>query len=152
MRGYVRPMPGTSWNMSWLVPVAALVVVVGAGCGGAAPAERSALHGVPPVLARDWEGQASAIARAASAGDSCGALRLANALRDEVLASERKLPLRLRSPLVTGVNALADRLTCTVTTTVETPPAKPKPPPKPPGHKHDHHDHHGPGKGGGNDQ
>jgi hypothetical protein len=123
-----------------IASVTALVVVVAAGCGDASRPQRSGVREVPSGLAHGWEAQARAIAKAASAGDSCGALRLAKSLRDEVLASEHKLPLRLRSPLVTGVNSLADRLTCTVTTTVETVPAKPKPPDK---HKVDHKDHHG---------
>ena len=129
-----------------MISGAALAVVIVAGCGGASRPQQSALRGVPPALAHDWEGQATAIATAASAGDSCRALQLASSLRDQVLASEHKLPLRLRSPLVAGVNALADRLTCTVTTTVETVPTKP------PGHKHDHHEHGHHGDGGGKDK
>jgi hypothetical protein len=43
---------------------------------------------------------------------------------------------------MTGVSALAGRITCT-----------PKPPHKPPGKKHDHHDHHKHGGDkGGNDR
>jgi hypothetical protein len=96
------------------------------------------------VLAHEWASQASAIAAAAAAGDSCHALQLASALRDQVIAAEGRVPARLRSPLVSGVNALADRITCTVTvpappTTQAKPPPREKPPPK-----HDHH-HHGPG-------
>jgi hypothetical protein len=136
-------MPGTGGTVLRIVSVAALVVVA-AGCGGAGHPQQSALRGVPPALAHDWAGQASTIAAAASAGDSCRAMRLADSLRSQVLESEHKLPLRLRSPVVTGVNALADRLRCTVTT-VETVPQKP---PHKPGHKDDHHDHghHGHGK------
>jgi hypothetical protein len=131
-----------------LLAVTLLVVVV-AGCGGAAPAERSAAHGVPRALARQWEGRASAIAAAAAAGNSCRAQQLAASLRDDVVGSEGKLPVRLRSPLLTGVNALADHITCTPVATTPTTTGKPKPPPKerpkpperhrPPGHhkKHD---------------
>jgi hypothetical protein len=127
-----------------IVPAAALVVVAAAGCGGGGRPQEVAVHGVPAALAQKWEGQASAIAVAASAGDSCRALRLANALQSDVRAQQHRLPLRLRSPLLTGVSALADRITCT-------------PPPKPPGHKPDHHDkhghgHHGHGDGGGKDK
>lgn len=141
-------MPGTWWKVFRIVAAAALVLVVAAGCGDTSRPQRSALGGVPPGLAHDWEGQATAIATAASAGDSCGALRLADSLRAQILASERKLPPRLRSPLVIGVNALVDRLTCTVTT----PTTKP-PPHKPPADKH-HHDHgkHKHGDGGGKDK
>jgi hypothetical protein len=145
-------MPGTRWKVSRIAFVAAFVVVVAAGCGGAARPQQSAFHGVPPRLAHDWERQASAIAAAASAGDDCGAARLADALRTQVLESEQRVPPRLRRPLVEAVNALANRLTCTVT--VQTVPQKPKPKPPP---KHDHHGDHGPGHhkhgdGGGKDK
>ena len=84
-----------------------------------------------------------------SSGDDCGAMRLAYSLRDQIVATERRVPLRLRSPLVTGINALADRITCTVTT-VETVPQKPPKHPPPPHGGHDHgppgHHEHG-GKG-----
>jgi len=136
-------MRGTRWKVLRIVSGAVLVVVIVAGCGGSSRPQKSGLRGVPPALAHDWEGQATAIATAAAAGDGCRALQLASSLRDQVLASEQKLPHRLRSPLVTGVNALADRLTCTVTTTVQTAPKKP------PEHKHDHHDHGHDGQGGG---
>lgn len=130
--------------MSRIVPTAALLVAVLAGCGDGGRPQQAAVRGVPTALAQKWESQASAIAAAASSGDTCGALRLANALRNDVGAQRNRLPLRLRSPLMTSVSALADRITCT-----------PKPPPKPPAKKHDHHDHghdkHG-GDKGGNDQ
>lgn len=128
-----------------ILSAAFLLVVVAAGCGGAARPQRSALHGVPPALAQDWEGRASDIAAAASAGNSCRALQLANALRADVVASKDKLPSRLRPPLLTSVNALADRIKCTPV--VQTLPKKPKP--KEP---HDRHGHHGHGDRGGNDQ
>jgi hypothetical protein len=128
-------------NVLRLFSAAALLAVSAAGCGGATRPQRAAFHGVPPALAQAWEGQASAIASAASAGNSCRALRLAASLRDDVAASEHKLPLRLRSPLLTGVNALAGRITCTpVPTPPKKPPKgpKPEPPPKPHGpHGHD---------------
>jgi len=101
-------------------------------------------------MAHDWERQASAIATAAAVRDDCSALRLANALRADVIAREHKVPLRLRAPLLTGVNSLANRITCVPT--VQPPPKKPPKPPKP---LHEHHrerGHHGHGDGGGNDQ
>jgi hypothetical protein len=127
---------------------AALLLVVVAGCGGAAP-QRSASQRLPRALAHDWEAQASAIAAAADAGNDCRAMRLAASLRTEVAASRQKLPVRLRSPLLTGVNDLADRIsTCTRIVTVPVQPKptngpKPKPPPhEPPGHKgQDKHGH-----------
>lgn len=127
-----------------ILSAAFLLVVVAAGCGGAARPQRSVFHGVPPALAQDWEGQASDIAAAASAGNSCRALRLANALRADVVASKDKLPSRLRPPLLTSVRALADRIECTPV--AQTPPKQPKPPKEP--HEHDRHGHHGHGGGG----
>jgi hypothetical protein len=125
-------------NVLRIVPAAALLAVLAAGCGGGARLQQAALHGVPPGLAQDWEGQASAIASAASAGNSCRALQLAASLRSDVAASEHKLPFRLRSPLLTGVNALADRITCTPTPKKPPKGPKPEPPPKRPGpHGHD---------------
>lgn len=130
-----------------VLSAAALLVVVTAGCGGAAEPQKPAFQGVPRTLAQAWEGQASAIADAASAGDSCHALQLANSLRADVKASQSRLPARLRLPLLTGVNALANRITCTA------PPPKepPQHPHKP--HDHGHRGHHGHGgDGGGNEQ
>lgn len=132
-----------------ILSAAALLVVVTAGCGDAAQPQKLAVHGVPPALAQDWEHQASAVASAAAAGNDCGALRLANALRSDVIATQHKVPLRLRAPLLTGVNALAGRITC-----VPTAQKPPKKPPKPPHDDHGRHGHHGHanGDGGGNDQ
>ena len=103
-----------------IVSAVALFAVVAAGCGGAARPQ-----------------------------NDCRAMRLAASLRAEVTAFRHKLPLGLRSPLLTGVNALADRIsTCTRVVTMQTP-TKPKPPgppkgpkPKPP--------HGPPGHGKGN--
>ncbi len=94
-------------------------------------------------MAQAWEGQASAIASAASAGNSCRALQLASSLRADVVSSQQRVPSRLRSALLTGVNALADRITCTPAPTQPTKPPKGPKPPKP-------HDHHGPGDDKGN--
>jgi hypothetical protein len=126
-----------------VLSAAALLVVVAAGCGGAAGPQRPAFQGVPRTLAQAWEGQASAIADAASAGDSCRALQLANSLRAEVVTSKGRLPARLQRPLLTGVKALANRITCTA------PPPKepPQHPHKP--HDHGHHGHRGHGGDGG---
>jgi len=122
---------------------AALLVVAVAGCGGGAPQD-SVAHGVPRSLAHEWESRASAIARAAAAGNSCEAQQLAAALRDDVATSQSRVPRRLRSALLTGVNSLADRTSCTRVVTVQTPPgAHPPPGPKPP----KPHERHGHGKG-----
>ena len=117
-----------------IVWVTALLAVLASGCGRAAPSQRSALHGVPLVLAQDWEAQATAIA---ATGNSCRALQLAKSLRADVIAQRRKVPLRLRSPLVMGVKSLANRITCVPVTV----PQKPKP--TKPGHGHEEHGHHG---------
>ena len=97
---------------------------------------------MPRALAQDWANQASAIAAASAAGSGCHALQLASSLRTEVIAAEAEVPSRLRSPLLSGVNSLADRLTCTDTVTVQAPPPK-NPPPKHGDHQHGHHGHGG---------
>jgi hypothetical protein len=145
----LEQLTGTGREVSRIVSAVALLVVV-AGCGGAATPQTSAAHGVPRGLAQAWAGQASAIASAAVAGNDCRAMRLAASLRDEISASRHKLPMRLRTPLLTGVNALADRIsTCTRVVTVQTPPTKGPPPkgpkPKPPHGPGDKHG--GPGSG-----
>ena len=62
------------------------------------------------------------------------------------------MPARLRSPLVTGANALADRITCTVLPQTVTVGPKPPKAPEPP-NPHDEHGHgHGDGNGNGNDK
>jgi hypothetical protein len=131
--------------------VAALLMVVAAGCGGSSRSQEAAIHQIPRALAQDWEGQASEIAAVAGRGDSCRALQLASSLRNEIDASRAKLPRRLRAPLLSGVNSLADRITCSPPVTTV-----PKKPPKPPHEGHGHHGHpghgHGGGDGGGNDQ
>src|SRR5256885_1724865 len=65
-----------------ILSVAALLVAVVAGCGDAAP-QRSTAGGVPRALARQWEAQASAIAKAAAAGNDCRARHPAASLRYE---------------------------------------------------------------------
>jgi hypothetical protein len=132
-------MRGRKGRVLKIVPVAALLAIVAAGCGSGGRPNVAAVHGVPRALAQAWEGQATAIASAASAGNSCRAQQLAASLRDDVVTSQQRVPSRLRSALLTGVNALADRTTCTPVQT-PTPPKGPKPkPPK----------HHGDNKGDG---
>jgi hypothetical protein len=135
----------------------ALVVLLAAGCGGSAPRHGAAPRGIPRELARTWAARADTIASVAAAGQSCRAHALAASLRDDVIAAEAKVPTRLQSALVAGVNSLADRIECNpAPVTVTTPP--PKPPKRghhrPPGHGHHKpfhrkHDHpHGHGHGG----
>ncbi|HEY7422245.1 MAG TPA: hypothetical protein VH541_09550 [Gaiellaceae bacterium] len=137
-----------------ILAAAVLLALAAAGCGGAAR-ETRAVHLVPRALAEDWEGQASAIATAASTGDSCRALRLAESLRADVIAKQREVPLRLRSPLLTGVKSLAGRIRCTVTPKPplkhSPPPKGPRPKPKPPKPKLPKH-HGPPGRGKGHDK
>jgi hypothetical protein len=136
-------MAGRPSKVVRIASTAALVLVVATACGSAAPSHDSASRGVPRVLAAKWAAQASAIADAAAAGNGCDALHRTSALRNEVIDAGAKVPARLRSPLVTGVNALADRLVC------EPPPqpvpVAPQPPKKPPkdDHQHKHHGHGG---------
>ena len=130
------------------------LVLVAAGCGASARPHTTAVPGLPPALAQRWAAQASSIADAAASGGGCRAQQLAFTLRAPVIAQQRRVPARLQRPLVTGVNALADRITCTpqpVTTSAK-PPAKPKPPPKPPEDGHGHHHHHGHGDEQGKDK
>ena len=119
---------------------AAFLALVAAGCGGSARLDRPAHRGIPPTLAAEWQSQASMVADAAAAGNDCLALQRASSLRDEIIAHEAKLPARLYLPLVTGANALADRIVCTPTAT---PPHKK--PPEPPKHHKPPDDHHHPG-------
>lgn len=135
-------MAGTPTKVLRILATAALVLLLAAACGGAARSHESPSRGVPRVLAAKWAAQASAIADAAAAGKGCDALDLASSLRNEVIDAGAKVPARLRLPLVSGVNALADRLVCEVPPQTVT--VAPQPPKKPP--KNDHgHKHHGPG-------
>lgn len=137
-------MVGKSRSVRGILSVAALVVLVAAGCGGSSRPDSSAARGVPRVLASEWASQASAVADAAAAGDDCQAAQLAAALRTDVIEKEAQVPARLQSALLTGVNALADRIVCQAPPQTVTVPAKEPPkPPEPP--KHDHHDHPKPG-------
>ena len=151
-------MAGKRGKVSRILPAATVVLLVAAGCGGAARPQTSTLHGVPSALAQNWARQASAIAAAAAARNDCRARVLAVSLRRQVRQKERSLPLRLRSPLVTGLDSLVERTTCTRTVTPKTttPPSPPPKPhgPKPPHKQHDHpgHGHHGHGGDQGGDQ
>ena len=124
--------------MSRIAAVAALVVLVAAGCGGGARPQPTVAHGIPSALAQDWSGQASAIAAAAAAGNDCRAQALAVSFRKQVLQKQQLLPSRLRSPLVTGVDSLVERTSCRETVTVETTAGPPQHGPKPPHHPPPH--------------
>ena len=145
-------MAGRRRYVGRIVSAAVVVVLVAAACGSSARPDRTTARGVPRALASVWAAQASQIAETARAGDGCSAHQLANTLRDEIVAKQAELPVRLSSPLLMGVNALADRIVCevppqTVTVSDKKPPPhepKPKPPPKPPPPKHHpkHDDNH----------
>lgn len=126
--------------MSRIAAVAALVVLVAAGCGGGARPQTTTVPRIPSALAQDWSGQASAIAAAAAAGDDCQAQALAVSLRKQVMQKQQLVPSRLRSPLVTGVDSLVERTSCRQTVTVATTAGPPQHGPKPPHHP----PHHGP--------
>lgn len=137
------PRTGKCRNVLRILLAVSLLALLVAGCGGSSRSTRTGAREVPRALASQWEARASAVAAAAAAGDDCHALQLAASLRDDVIAKESQVPARLQSPLLAGVNALADRIVCQVPPqTVTVPPKKPPQHPKPP-HKHDHH--HGPG-------
>jgi hypothetical protein len=130
----------------------AVVAAVLAGCGGSASARGTSTTSLPRKLALAWARRADAVARAAAAGDSCSAHRLAVALQADVIQSEGRVPDRFRGVLTRAVDHLAGGIPCspppqTVTTEV-TVPAQPKkgPPHGPPGH--DTHPKHGHGQGG----
>jgi hypothetical protein len=148
MRGYVAPDGGYSREVLRILAVAALVALLGAGCGSAARPREAADRGVPRTLAAEWEARASAIANAANAGQSCRAQWLAGSLRTEVIAAAGRVPPRLQAPLLEAVNALADRIACRHTVTVSTPqppPKGPKPSHKKPPKKHGPPGHDKPG-------
>lgn len=144
-------MAGRRGKVLRIAAAATLVVLLVAGCGGAAPPQQVAVRGVPSALAQDWEGKAAAIAAAAAAGNDCRAQGLAVSLRAQVIDQEHKLPLRLRSPLVTGLDSLVARTTCTQTATTPTTARLhgPEPPHKHPDKPKPQHKHHGHGNQGG---
>jgi hypothetical protein len=85
-----------------------LMVLVGAGCGGAA--KQTAGPHLPRPLAQQWAQRAEAIA----AADPCTAHRRASALRTDVIlaVNKRKIPQSLLEPLTSKVNALAAHKAC----------------------------------------
>lgn len=135
-------MAGKCRNVLRILLAASLFMLLAVGCGASSRGPNRAAGGVPRALAAEWESRASAVAAAAAAGDDCRALQLAASLRNDVIAKRSQVPSRLQSPLLAGVNALANRIVCQVPPqTVTVPPKEPPKHPKPP-HKHDHH---GPG-------
>ena len=135
-------MAGKCRNVLRILLAASLLVLFAVACGASSRPNRASAGGVPRALGAEWASRASAIADAAAAGDDCRALQLAASLRNDVIAKRSQVPSRLQSPLLAGVNALANRIVCQVPPqTLTVPPKEPPKHPKPP-HKHDHH---GPG-------
>lgn len=126
------------------VAIAAVLALAGCGSGKTtAPPVAKPPH-IPRALAQAWIAQAREVMQALAVDDGCTAVAHATELRNEVSASEARVPLRLRAQLLATVNALPGRITC------NPPPPSPvdaKPPkgPKPP-------KDHGHGRGNGNDQ
>jgi hypothetical protein len=133
-------MAGRDRKVLRILSVAAFVVLVAAGCGGAGP-QPQADRGLPRALADAWANRASAIATAAASGRSCRASQLAASLRDQIIAEEGRVPARLQKPLVQSANALADRITCTAPPRTVTL-GGPRKGPEPPGHKPPEPPHH----------
>jgi hypothetical protein len=104
-----------------------------AGCGGGSHPRASATTAttLPRVLAQAWAARADQIAAAAAAGRGCHAQALASSLRDDVVAADARVPAQFRITLLSSVNELADRITCTpqTKTVTTTGPPHPKPPP-----------------------
>jgi hypothetical protein len=93
-----------------------LLVLVVAGCGGShdATAPKTPPK-LPRALAQSWAQQADDVAVAIDAGDGCTALQRAETLRTQVVGAvnARRVPRRYLEPLVSTVNDLAGRITCT---------------------------------------
>ncbi|MCW2975263.1 MAG: hypothetical protein JWM06_544 [Actinomycetia bacterium] len=114
-----------------------VVALAAAGCGGSAkPAAAPAPPKLPRTLAQSWAQQADAIAASLAAGDGCTAEIRAVALRTQVVqaVNERRIATRYLESLVSTVNDLPARISCTVA-------------PAPATTKHDHKDKHGKGNG-----
>ncbi len=124
--------------------MALAVVLVAAGCGSTPKDTTPREPHLPRALAQSWARQADAVAAAIASNDGCSARTQVAALQQSVIAAvnDHKVPQRFQEPLSSGVNDLADRITCT-------PPPAPAPHPK---HekKPKHHDH-GKHKGEGDD-
>ena len=119
--------------------IALALVLVAAGCGSAAKDTAPRQPHLPRALAQSWARQADAVAAAIASNDGCSARTQVAALQQSVISAvnERRVPQRFQEPLSSGVNDLADHITCT-------PPPAPTPTPAPhPKHekKPKHHEH-----------
>jgi hypothetical protein len=116
--------------------VLGLLAVALSGCGAAASGPT-----LPRALATHWHAQADAVAAALAAHDGCLAQRRAAALQASVIraVNARRVAPRFQEPLVSAVNDLAARSTCTPT---PAPAPQPQPQPQPRHHRQKEHDRH----------
>lgn len=92
------------------------LALLAAGCGSGAQEEPAPKPPrLPHALAQSWAQQADSVASALAGGDDCTADARAAALQSQVIdaVNARRIPERLAEPLVSGVNELADRISCT---------------------------------------
>ena len=112
-----------------ILSVAALLVAVAAGCGNAARRRDPPLTGFLGRWRESGRPRRRPLQPPPRPGTTAARCTSPPRFAPRSPASRRKLPLRLRSPLLTGVNALAARVsTCTRVVTV---PVQPKPPEEP---------------------
>jgi hypothetical protein len=126
-----------------------LLLLLAAGCGGAARARRPAAPRLPHALAVQWASEAANVAIAAQAHQGCRAQQLARSLAEQVAQRSGRVPSRLRTPLLTSVTALEARIAC-VRVVQPKQPAGP-PPKKPKERGHGPKPPHGPGPMGEGD-
>ncbi len=126
--------------MSWTgaSTVVAAVAFALTGCGGsgedAAPPTGPRL---PRVVASDLAARSDRVSARLTSGDTCAADREADALRTRAVEVVSEVPPALQEELLSGVNALAERISC---------PA-PAPVPKPSGGDGERGEQGGKGKG-----
>jgi hypothetical protein len=92
---------------------ASSLVVLLAGCGGGGQAERTTPQPkLPGVVAHQLAARADRIASRLDAGDTCGALAQATALRSEVTVAINtgRIPRAFLEPLSSSVNGLVGRV------------------------------------------
>jgi hypothetical protein len=104
---------------TWLAAAGAVLAL--AACGGNGDA-RPEEPGLPRALAERLATASEAIAQRLDAGDTCGAARQADALKDEAEAAiaAGDIPAELQSELISTVDELVNTVNC------------PAPPPSPP--------------------
>ena len=99
------------WRSAWLTASSFLVLL--AGCGGGGKVERpTPPPKLPGAVARQLAARADRIASRLDAGDTCGAIAQATALRSEVTAAINagRIPQAFLEPLSSSVNGLVGRV------------------------------------------